>query len=700
MHPSRPAGFDPRTAHTNRRGARPAVECLETRSLLSAAPLTGFPSHGFRADRLGADAPWDVPAFVDGILEHATAFAEGSETLADAPSVSLVANEPAWFAGVVGDTLLRGASAVTNDVDLYRIELPKDDHYSLQLTVLAQRFGSELDAAVSLFDADGRFIASNDDAFHDGYLSDSELFHGLDSGTYFVAVSAGGNTPDQNGGFHVNRPGSGTSSRGGRGQYLLRIEAVPDSTRPEVVATNIRDGATLDAPPTWITVQFSEAMALAGLERGATLTDSGGHEFALTHIHYDSLTNEMTYLVLDRAEAGHYEFRLSAETVTDRADNPLQGNDASGDFVVHFHVDTAEVSLADLESNESIDAAQPLETLFEHDLQPGIRLSGVVPESASETDAVDHDFYRFKVLREAFFTFRFKPNAGLPAGATISLRDASGELIVRTTSFTGFGTSVFRFMTAGEYTVEIAAPTAVTAATYQLTIQSAGTGEITLTDNSPGAAVQVVLRSNDGSASAQTSATSGNAAPSNLVIASGEIVASVSALPVVAGGPLGRPQSPAADASELAWVDTSDSGALPAGVTFGRPAQPSTHFSVERVSGSFLEPLPDDLRHGTHALAPAAGLVAELAELFRTSGAARPDGNSSEDAALDGSAAELFAASDSTDAALEDSRRELSPRTIAFGMAVALGVASAATVPSRRRNSNWLQQTFEALGAI
>jgi len=415
--------------------------------------LNGFPAAGFRADILSDTPPWDVAVVVDNQPIAAQGFAESTELMSDSPTLELSEAGTSWIAGIIGDTRLRGSDAATNDVDMYRIDLPAGDHYAVHLEVLAQCFGSALDPAVSILDENGRVIASNDDALHAGFLSDAELFTGVNGGTYCVAVSAGGNLPGD-GGFDPLVPGSGDSSRGTTGQYLLRLSALPDSTRPEVLHTSIEPGSTLLSIPTEITVRFSEPMQLSGLQQGATLANANGDPIKLAAISYDSVTHEVRYRLLDRPVAGDYQFTLHAAQVQDRADNPIDGGAINGDFNLEFHVDTPAVNLVDTESNDTAASAQPLGPLFKTELTSpgGLQITGTVAASSASGD---HDVYSFQVTVLGLYTFRLKPGQDTNQTGSLRLHDAAGKQLAQAGRFPGFGSSMIRYLTPGEYLIEM-----------------------------------------------------------------------------------------------------------------------------------------------------------------------------------------------------------------------------------------------------
>src|SRR5207237_9213257 len=98
-------------------------------------------------------------------------------------------------------------------------------------------------------------------------LSDPALFAGLTPGQYLLAVSSTTNYPDAftpagtNGVFDPLVTHSGTAGRS-RGAYVLNLLVQPAPEPPHVVSVSVPEGATLNGPPTTITVQFDKAVNL------------------------------------------------------------------------------------------------------------------------------------------------------------------------------------------------------------------------------------------------------------------------------------------------------------------------------------------------------------------------------------------------------------------------------------------------------
>lgn len=115
----------------------------------------------------------------------------------------------------------------SKDIDVYEVSLPTPG--TLQLEMIAERLedSSNLDSVISLFDASGDLIARNDDYFSEDAFVEVDLT----SGTYYVAVTASGNTD-----FDLNIEDSGFGGKT-QGDYELRIDFDPAQTTGLLDAT-------------------------------------------------------------------------------------------------------------------------------------------------------------------------------------------------------------------------------------------------------------------------------------------------------------------------------------------------------------------------------------------------------------------------------------------------------------------------------
>jgi subtilisin-like proprotein convertase family protein len=112
---------------------------------------------------------------------------ESNDTLASATPVSFGTSGAAEFTGV---TLGNGIFG-NNDVDLYRIDLPKGGQITTQVFAQRRALPSTLDSYIRLFNAAGEQLSSNDQFFG----SDSFISYFVSTGgTYYIGVSSFPNT--------------------------------------------------------------------------------------------------------------------------------------------------------------------------------------------------------------------------------------------------------------------------------------------------------------------------------------------------------------------------------------------------------------------------------------------------------------------------------------------------------------------------
>lgn len=366
------------------------------------------------------------------------------------------------------DSLLNPA----NDVDLYHFQITGEGTYAFAAEVWAGRIGSPLDAGVSLFrldpnDSSLQFVTGTNNTFNaavatNGTLplfTDATLFAGLTAGDYYIAVSSGFNTPapaegQPLGGEGIFDPAQSHSGWAGTntGCYLLNLQITPDSIAPVVVSTSPSDGDNLSEPPTHLVIGFSETVNLQQLAFEAFLYSTRGDIAAVfiqaadgTQVFprfesYDSTTNEVTFVMLNALPNGAFELHLSAALgLKDLADNPLTGNDPSGDYVVTFDVSAAPrgtngnpTQWTSTEPNDDLESPQDLGVLFPQEFAAGIKLTRDSTPSAADTA----DYYRFEILRRQTYRFGLS-GTDLPAHIAFAVLDGDGNAIPTSTSKNG-----------------------------------------------------------------------------------------------------------------------------------------------------------------------------------------------------------------------------------------------------------------------
>jgi hypothetical protein len=421
---------------------------------------------------LGADALH--PAGQDFVLTFQVAGVEGNtaagagadDTPAGAHDLGDVSDgRLVQAAGTIGDDPTDPVPFNPSDVDLYHFRVSGPGRYAFAAEVFAQRIGSPLNAAASLFvldAADGHLhlVAGNDDTQNPTMASDQRslplfadpaLFAGLTAGDYYLAVSSHKNVPDPNrnlvpgagGIFDPEVSHSGTAGRT-TGDYVLGLRVWSDDVAPRVVAVTPGPGVSLDAPPATLSVQFGapvnlQQLAFNAYQRAAqgvmTAVYVRGADGTLYYPRlqsYDPATGQATLLMLDRLPPGQYALHLSGPLgLTDFAGNPLAGNDPGGDYVTDFTV-----------AGTGDHGPQDLGVLFPHELQsPGF---AITPDATGA--------YRFQVLQSQNYLFLLG-GAGRPAGAQLALTDASGATVATTVQ--ADGVSLRAFLNPGTYGVQV-----------------------------------------------------------------------------------------------------------------------------------------------------------------------------------------------------------------------------------------------------
>ena len=149
--------------------------------------------------------------------------------------------------------------SVQENVNLYKITLAPGHFWRLGVELDAQRIGSNLSGALTLFDQSGNVLATRDAGT--GLPSDPNdpyLFTGLNPGVYYIGVSGAGNLAGQTGGYN---PVTGTTGSLGQVQlgsaYQLQVVADPADSLTQVVGSSLQQADALDPTPTGLTLSFS-----------------------------------------------------------------------------------------------------------------------------------------------------------------------------------------------------------------------------------------------------------------------------------------------------------------------------------------------------------------------------------------------------------------------------------------------------------
>ncbi|MFO0930712.1 MAG: DVUA0089 family protein [Gemmataceae bacterium] len=420
--------------------------------------------------------------------------------------------------GVVGDDpayddYLFGMNGA--DVDLFHFQVSGSGWYRFQTEVFAGRIGSMLDPGVSLFrldPSDGllHLVQANDNTGNlttlgEGWpiYTDASLFAGLTAGDYYLAVSASGNTPDLDLGmlpgpdYGIFDPNVSHSGLGGysTGAYVLNLMVEEDNAPPQVIATSVTDGMTLDGPPVRLIVQFDEAVNLAQMShRAIMMTGQGGMDavFVLGADGvayyprletYDPASNQATFLMYDGLPAGPAELHLSGSLgLTDLADLPLAGNSSDGDYVVRFTVGSQArgTNGNPLQwnwepSHDTIAQAQNLGSLFENELAAesdgtlgiGVRRDFSQHPQTSPDDTADYYAFELQKTTNVLLTLT---GPDLPDEIRLELVTESEDLgVITYVNSQG----VFASLAAGRYVIRVTGwPTEMAIGEYEVRIGS------------------------------------------------------------------------------------------------------------------------------------------------------------------------------------------------------------------------------------
>ncbi|MEM9275028.1 MAG: DVUA0089 family protein [Cyanobacteria bacterium P01_F01_bin.143] len=149
--------------------------------------------------------------------------AESNDTIDEANLIELDLEAPVTVAGEIGDNATSTRLSAEDDVDLFAVELNAGDILSADIN--AEVIGSELDAVLSLFDAEGNLITQNDGnsfIIEEEEVTELDPFSqwiALENGTYYVGVSSSDNLE-----YDPTVAGSGSGDSSGFYRLVLSIE--------------------------------------------------------------------------------------------------------------------------------------------------------------------------------------------------------------------------------------------------------------------------------------------------------------------------------------------------------------------------------------------------------------------------------------------------------------------------------------------
>ncbi len=281
-------------------------------------------------------------------------------------------------------------------VDLYRIELPAGHAWRLGLEVRSQRGGGALDAALALFDAEGRPLLTAELGRADA-PRDPFLFAGLEPGVYFVGVSGAGNLPGLLGGYELARPGRGPADSGrAGGSYELDLVADPADEPTRLADFRLDRSDPQAGSPSGFALAFLGSIDVAGdreaLDRAVEVVDAEGRIWPARAVAYDEVKATLTYLFESPLPAGRYTVRVAAvDGLTDLAGRPVVGVGREADRLATFPVFEP----------AGLPTAGELGLLL-----PAVAAAGV--ERSTTLAAGESASFRFVVPRRGFYTVAFR----------------------------------------------------------------------------------------------------------------------------------------------------------------------------------------------------------------------------------------------------------------------------------------------------
>jgi Bacterial pre-peptidase C-terminal domain len=220
-------------------------------------------------------------------------------------------------------------------VSLYRFTVPAGSLWQVDAQVLAHAIGSPLVSSLTLFDSAGDVLATS--AAGSGTAADPidpVLVQGLGQGTYYLGVSAAGNTPGFDYGYN---PVSGQPGTAGvnepAGQFVLDVSATPVAPPTQVVGFNLDYADSLEpTTPTGLDVTFSGPVDLspfqpsAGQETALTVVDSTGRPWSITAVAYQPSQDRLSFVFNEPLPEGSYSLIVPSQgDLTDLVGRPVVG---------------------------------------------------------------------------------------------------------------------------------------------------------------------------------------------------------------------------------------------------------------------------------------------------------------------------------------------------------------------------------------
>ncbi len=202
-------------------------------------------------------------------------------------------------------------------VALYKITLGTSQPlWRLGLQINAWSMGSPLRSALTLFDQQGRALASRTAGEGLGSaVNDPYLYVALKPGVYYVGVSGAGNIGGAPGGYDPTTGAPGISTGiGVVGPYQLEIVADPASSATSVVGFSLQSADPTSTSPTGFTISFSGAIDPASLAGDPLyVQDQQGNSFPVLFGSAGSGLNQLGFWFNQPLPPGRYSLVAPTE---------------------------------------------------------------------------------------------------------------------------------------------------------------------------------------------------------------------------------------------------------------------------------------------------------------------------------------------------------------------------------------------------
>src|SRR5271166_4016881 len=193
---------------------------------------------------------------------------------------------------------------------LYKVTLSPGHFWRLGVELDAQRIGSSLLGALTLFDQQGNVLATRDTGTGvPSSPADPYFFTGLNPGVYYIGVSGAGNLAGQPGGYD---PVTGTIGSAGQAQaggaYDLQVVADPADSLTQVVGFSLQRADTLNPTPTGLTLTFSGPIDPNSLMSNSPVLvcDASGKAWPTTLSSYDGSQCQVSFVFDQPPPPGQY----------------------------------------------------------------------------------------------------------------------------------------------------------------------------------------------------------------------------------------------------------------------------------------------------------------------------------------------------------------------------------------------------------